>query len=205
MVDSDLILQGLENQALAEGIATTFWVDSPDGMEPMLKQFDDAEIIVGYNILSFDNLVLHSYYKGNRARQLHHAFKCHDLFRRIIDAQAGRWPKLDRLLQLNGESPKTANGLIAITWWAQNNRKDLEEYCKCDVSLLAKLALRRDGIELDGAEPLRAPPSLVGVAHALAAQRFSFPVVKRKRETEAVSDSGTRGELQELTPCAPAP
>jgi hypothetical protein len=84
-------------------------------------------------------------------------------------------------LELNGEEPKKANGLQAIEWWKQGKRDLLEEYCKADVALLAKLALRRDGIVLDGREPLRAPTTLIGVAPALAAHRFCHSLSKRKR------------------------
>lgn len=184
-IDSDLILDGREDQAYSEAEHSTFWIDDAAGMEPLLQQFDNAELIVGFNTFGFDHLVLSSHYNGNRARELSHTFKAHDLFRKIIDAQASRWPKLDRLLALNGESPKTANGLIAIRWWAEGERGKLEEYCRADVSLMARLAIRRDGIALDGGEPLRAPATLVGVAPALAAQRFCFSVVrKRAREEE---------------------
>lgn len=186
-VASDLILEGNAERALKEAVETTFWIDDPQGMEPLLKQFDDAELIVGFNTMAFDHIVMSQYYQGNRKRELTHTFKTHDFFRKIIDAQARRWPKLDRLLELNGESPKTANGLQAIAWWAEGNRKDLEIYCKSDVHLMTKLCLRRDGIELDGGESLRAPASLVGVAPALAAQRFRFPGSKRKL-VDTVSD-----------------
>ena len=113
-LSSDLILQGREEQALAEAEATTFWIDGEGGLEGMLNQFDDAELLISYNGNGFDHLVMHQYYHGNRKRELQHTFKSHDFFRKIIDATAGRWPKLDKLLALNGESPKTANGLIAI-------------------------------------------------------------------------------------------
>jgi hypothetical protein len=97
-LDSDLILEGQEEQAFAKAEQSTFWIDG-EGMEPMLKQFDGAELIVGYNTNGFDHLVISKYYRGNRARQLSHNFKAHDMFRRIIDAQASRWPKLDRCVQ----------------------------------------------------------------------------------------------------------
>lgn len=179
-VDSDLVLQGREEEALMTAVEQTFWIDDEEGMEPMLKQFDHAELLVSFNGNQFDHLVMAQYYNGNRERELSHTFKSHDIFRKIIDAQARRWPKLDRLLALNGFQAKTANGLIAITWWKDGNRTDLEEYCKCDVSLMAKLALKRDGIILDG-EDVKAPFALVGVAPTLAAQRFQLP---RKRPLE---------------------
>ena len=174
MVDSDLILQGKEEQALADAVETTFWIDDKYIMEPMLQQFDDAELIIGFNTNAFAHPVLSSHYNGNRPRELSHTFKAHDIFRKIIDAQARRWPKLDKLLALNGEKPKIANGLLAIQWWANGERQKLEEYCKTDVRLMAKLCLRKDGIHLDENEPLRVPSALVGVAPALAAQRFCF-------------------------------
>jgi hypothetical protein len=195
-LSSELILQGKEEQALAEAESSTFWIDGEGGLEGMLKQFDDAELLISYNGNGFDHLVMSQYYHGNRARELSHTFKSHDFFRKIIDAQQGRWPKLDKLLELNGESSKTANGLIAITWWAQGERAKLEEYCRSDVHLMTKLALRRDGIRLDGNEPFRAPATLVGVAPALAAQRFCYPVVPKKREREEESGVVSGLEIQ---------
>ena len=184
-VDSDLILQGKEEQALSQAVASTYWIDGADGMEGLLEEFDGAELIVSYNGLQFDHLVLSQYYENDRGRELSHTFKAHDVFRRIIDSQSRRWPKLDKLLLLNGFAPKTANGLVAIQWWASGNRRDLEAYCKSDVLLMAKLALKRDGIELDGGEPLKAPSSLVGVAPALAARRFSLAAKSAKRRRDA--------------------
>ena len=184
-LDSDLILQGKEEQALADAEESTFWIDGEGGLEAMLEQFDGAELLISYNGNGFDHLVLHQYYDNMRFRELSHTFKSHDIFRKIIDSTSGKWPKLDKLLALNGESPKTANGLLAIQWWADGEREKLEKYCQEDVKLLAKLALRRDGINLEN-EPCRAPATLVGVAPALAAQRFRFPVHKRAREEDKV-------------------
>ena len=173
-VKSELILQGKEEEALASAIEKTYWIDDEMGLEPMLKQFDSAELLVSYNGSQFDHLVMAQYYKGNRERELSHTFKSHDIFRRVVDVQARKWPKLDRLLTLNGFGAKTGNGLMAITWFAQGNREALENYCKTDVSLMAKLTLKRDGIILDG-ESVKAPFSVIGVAPALAARRFCFP------------------------------
>ena len=172
-VNSELILQGKEEEALSSAVEKTYWIDDEEGLEPMLKQFDSAELLVSYNGNQFDHLVMAKYYKGNRERELSHTFKSHDIFRRVIDAQGRGWPSLDRLLALNGFNAKAGNGLMAIRWFAQGNRVALEEYCKTDVFLLAKLALKRDGITLDG-EIVKAPFALVGVAPALAAQRFCF-------------------------------
>ena len=184
-VDSDLIMDGREEDALLRATQTTYWVDDIDGLQPMLSEFDGAELLVSYNGFSFDHLVLQKYYRGDRRRELSHTFKAHDVFKRIVDSQASRWPSLDKLLSLNGFDTKGANGLIAIKWWASGNRRDLEEYCRSDVMLMAKLALSKSGIILDGSEPMHAPHAVVGVAPSLAARRFRFPD-RRKRGREGL-------------------
>eukprot|EP00966_Prymnesium_polylepis_P203691 4719132-Prymnesium_polylepis.2 len=57
-------------QALAEGVARTFWVDGPEGLEPLLCAFDAAEAVVGYNTLGFDHLVRRCLWPVRPARVL---------------------------------------------------------------------------------------------------------------------------------------
>ena len=43
-VDSDLILQGKEEQA-PQAVASTYWIDGAGGMEGLLEEFDGAVLI----------------------------------------------------------------------------------------------------------------------------------------------------------------
>lgn len=135
VVDADEVLAGPDRAAAAVDAAQmhTLWRDDetdPDGpFEQMLKAFDDAEVIASYNGLGFDHLVMIKYYQRNTRRYQGHVCKAHDVFARLRDATE-LWYKLDALLKENQIPTKTANGLLAIEWWANGEREKLQEYCE---------------------------------------------------------------------------
>jgi hypothetical protein len=124
---------------------TTLWRDVDETgegpFEPMLKAFDEAEVIASFNGLGFDHLLLWKYYKGDKQRYQEHQTKTHDMFARLRESTT-IWYKLDDLLKANGVPTKTANGLLAIKWWADGERDLLQEYCEADVRCLAKLLVQ---------------------------------------------------------------
>lgn len=123
----------------------TLWRDVDENgqgpFEPMLKAFDEAEVIASFNGLGFDHLLMWKYYRGDKQRFQEHQTKTHDMFARLRDATT-IWYKLDDLLKVNGVPTKTANGLLAIQWWADGERELLQQYCEADVRCLAKLLVR---------------------------------------------------------------
>jgi hypothetical protein len=156
-------------------------VDGKDPFHELLTLMDEATLIVAYNGLEYDFPLLKRHYAHNQARYLSHRIKTLDPFANI-KALTQRWPKLDNLLIANSLPAKIANGLQAIKMWDDQRRDELEEYCKADVVLLAKLVLH-DKITAPGIG--RLPNSVFGVASALAAQRESahVPVVESEAET----------------------
>ena len=148
----------------------TFWRDgeSRDGMGALLKVLDGAELIVGFNLVGFDWIVMKKYYR-NESQYHRHRSKTHDIFSRVRDA-TGLWFKLDRLLQLNGLEKKTADGLAAIRMWAEGNRYDLRHYCETDVRQCARLSLLST-MNVGLSDQLE--NQCGGVASALAAKRFA--------------------------------
>ena len=135
VVNSDEVLASSERAAAVVDAAEmqTLWRDDetdPDGpFEPLLKAFDEAEVIASYNGLGFDHLVMTKYYQRNTRRFQGHVCKSHDAFARLRDATE-LWYKLDALLKENKIPTKTANGLLAIEWWANGEREKLREYCE---------------------------------------------------------------------------
>tara|TARA_B100001175_G_scaffold89462_1_gene75387 strand:- start:344 stop:1000 length:657 start_codon:yes stop_codon:yes gene_type:complete len=174
VLDSELVLNGKRDEAMSIAQHYSFWCDDVSGFQGLLTLMDNAEVICAYNGICFDHLVLHKHYNGDRTRELSHTAKAHDVFRAIIGATGSRWPKLADLLRLNGLAPKEADGLLAIQWWSEQRRDDLESYCASDVRLFAELLLQREGIILPD-EDIKAPVTLVGLAPAIVAQRFKFP------------------------------
>ena len=125
----------------------TCWCDvapSPGAnpFEPLLAAFDHASMIVGFNQLEFDLPLLFKHYgKGAGGdRYIGHRIKCLDIFSRLR-AVTGHCPKLDDLLKTNGLPAKSGDGMRAIRMWQDDERAQLEEYCRRDVCRTAQLAL----------------------------------------------------------------
>jgi len=136
----EAIKRGDSPDVLVEsGKMRSFWRDSKNDIEAMMAAFEEATVIVGYNIFGFDFAVLRRFYTDKN--QYHrHLCKSLDIFSRVRDV-AGYWPKLDSLLQRNGLPTKTADGLVAIRWFAEGRLDELKRYCESDVLCCAKLAL----------------------------------------------------------------
>ena len=139
---SDVVLNLPFAQLLSTASRITCWCDVKPIMafEPLLNAFDEATVIVGYNILAFDLPLLKRYYKNNRNRYMAHRQKCHDLFDRIKSV-VGFWPKLDHLLNDNALQSKTADGASAIAMWNDGRRMQLASYCMEDARLTLQLGL----------------------------------------------------------------
>ena len=132
VLDADTMLDPEEAAVEVERAAmVTLWRDEDqDGtgpFEPLFEAFDDAEIIVSYNGLAFDHLVLFKHCRRGRTER--HLLKAHDAFARLR-GNTRVWFKLDNLLKSNGLETKTANGLEAITMWNEGRREELQIYCE---------------------------------------------------------------------------
>ena len=182
VVDADEVLAGPDRAAAAVDAAQmhTLWRDDetdPDGpFEQMFRAFDDAEVIASYNGLGFDHLVMIKYYQRNTRRYQGHVCKAHDVFARLRDATE-LWYKLDALLKENQIPTKTANGLLAIEWWANGERDKLQEYCEQDTRALARLLVLPQ-LKLPKTKFL-APNQVFGLASAIAASRESRTLEER--------------------------
>ena len=173
-IPSAAILAGSEEalRAVEEAPMVTLWRDEDEKAQgpffELLKAFDEAELIVSYNGLGFDHPVLFKHCASKRTER--HMFKVHDVFARLRD-HTTIWFKLDNLLKANGMETKTANGLIAIQWWAEGERDLLKEYCEQDVRALARMICLPE-LKLPRINAV-APNYVFGIASALAARRAS--------------------------------
>lgn len=147
VLPSDDVLAGGARaaQAVEDAKVHTLWRDEdPENVgpfEPMLKAFDEAEVISTYNGFGFDHLVMIKYYRGDFNRYRRHVCKAHDCFANLRNVTEV-WFRLDTLLQINDIPTKKANGLVAIQWWHDGERDLLREYCEEDTRALARLLVR---------------------------------------------------------------
>ena len=170
-VPSELCLDPADRERAMELSTTvTYWVDGEGSrsMAAMCEVLLGADLVVGYNLAGFDWLSAKKYF-ANLDDYHRCCEKTLDVFSRIRDA-TGVWYKLDRLLSMNGLATKTADGLQAIAWWAENERKLLQEYCEVDTQQCARLALLPE-LELGAGRKLS--NYNFGIASALAALRAS--------------------------------
>lgn len=144
-IDVEAIKRGDAPDVLVEaGVMKTFWRDNQNDIEAILAAFEEATAIIGFNTHGFDFLVLRKHYSDKQ--QYHrHLCKSLDVFSRVRDV-ANFWPKLDMLLKRNGLATKTADGLVAIKWFAEGRLDELKSYCESDVKCCAKLALASEMI-----------------------------------------------------------
>lgn len=157
----------MEAEAMAASQSYTYWNRSLSSMEGLLKLFDEAVAIVGYNIIGFDFPVLKRHYAHDSLgiRRHTHLEKSLDVFSKIRDVTGG-WFKLDALLAENGLAAKTADGLQAIAMFAEGRFQQLEEYCLGDVQQCARLSLL----------PALNLPSTRGVATGITLTNHSFGI-----------------------------
>lgn len=162
------------DEILAHSTRHWWWRDvSEKGSNPivsLLKLFDDAELIVGFNCLGFDFPLIRRFYRPSeevlypKQRYVDHRSKTLDIMARIRDA-TGNYYKLDELLKKNGLQTKSSNGKEAIRMWEEGRRDELKAYCAKDVVLTARLGLL-ESIRIE--DHLKVTSRLFGIRNQLS-------------------------------------
>jgi DEAD/DEAH box helicase domain-containing protein len=103
---------------------SSFLKDELGKLWPILE---NADMLIGYNSDSFDVPFLNKYYPGDLSR-----IKSLDILDEIKNS-LGRRVKLDSVAQGTLGVGKSADGLIAQSWWNQGKIDKVREYCIQDV------------------------------------------------------------------------
>ncbi len=114
----------------------TFEVFRENEVTTLLQRLQDLDLVVGFNLISFDYEVLRAY-SPFKLRQL----PTFDLLQEIRQVLGFRL-SLAHLAEHNLGQPKMADGLQAVAWFRQGNWEALIEYCKTDVKLTRDLFYR---------------------------------------------------------------
>ena len=99
-------------------------------VDNLVDQLRRADLVVGFNILSFDYEVLMGYTALDLPSQLATLDMMVDLEQKL-----GHRLKLESLAQATLGVGKTAEGLDAIKWWREGKLKEIAEYCCYDVKV----------------------------------------------------------------------
>ena len=99
-------------------------------VDDLIAQLQKADMVIGYNHISFDYEVLMAYTILDLKDQ------CRSLDLMIdLEAEVGHRPKLDAIAASSLGVGKTAEGIQAIKWWQQGKIMEIAEYCAFDVKV----------------------------------------------------------------------
>ena len=104
-----------------------------ENVDDLIEQLKAADLVVGFNVLSFDYEVLRGY-TDYPLKRLPTVDMLADIHRTL-----GFRLSLDSLANATLGLSKSADGLQAIRWWRQGKIKELMEYCKNDVGVTRQL------------------------------------------------------------------
>lgn len=99
-------------------------------VEQLIRQLVRADLVVGFNVLSFDYEVLMGYTILDLPDQ------CRTLDILVdVETKLGHRIKLDSLAQASLGVGKTGDGLEALRWWKEGKLYEIAEYCCFDVKV----------------------------------------------------------------------
>ena len=99
-------------------------------VEKLIDQLIRADLVVGFNVVSFDYEVL----MGYTARDLPYLCRTLDMLV-TVEEKLGHRVKLDSLAEASLGVGKTADGIDALKWWKEGRILDIAEYCCFDVKV----------------------------------------------------------------------
>lgn len=94
----------------------------------LIEQLRRADLVVGFNVISFDYEVL----MGYTSMDLPHVCCTLDLMS-DMEKKLGHRVSLDSVASASLGLGKTGDGLDAIRWWREGRMLDIAEYCCFDV------------------------------------------------------------------------
>ncbi len=107
-----------------------YTVYGEDRVQDLIAQLQQADLVVGFNVINFDYEVL----MGYTVIDLAHSVPTLDLMV-SLEEKIGHRIGLDSVAQSTLGCGKTADGLDAIKWWRQGRKLDVARYCCFDVKV----------------------------------------------------------------------
>ena len=102
-------------------------------VDGLIEHLQEADLVVGFNILGFDYRVLRGY-----SRFDFRTLNSLDILREI-HVRLHHRVSLDALARATLDTPKSADGLQALQWWKEGRLDLIEEYCRKDVEVTRDL------------------------------------------------------------------
>lgn len=125
--------RSVENGAVIENKLEGFFEDELAKLWPIMEQ---ADRIIGFNIISFDFPVMNSYYHGDLS-----SFPVLDILDAIKRA-VGHRVSLDAIAHETLGTGKSGSGLDALKYYAEGRLEELAKYCLDDVRITRDIYLQ---------------------------------------------------------------
>ena len=103
-------------------------------VQALIDQLINADLVIGYNHISFDYEVLMGYTVLDLKQPIHSLDLMVDL-----EEKLGHRLKLESIASASLGAGKSADGLQAIKWWREGKVKEIAEYCCYDVKVTWKV------------------------------------------------------------------
>jgi DEAD/DEAH box helicase domain-containing protein len=126
---------GISCGVLYDSKKDTFMAYLEDQIARMIENLQKVDLIVGFNIKSFDYLVLKGYSNFDFS-----TLNTLDILE-DIHSRLGFRLSLAHLAQETLGTTKQVDGLQALKWWREGRIRDIVDYCKKDVKLTRDLFL----------------------------------------------------------------
>ncbi len=132
---------GISCAVMYNSISDTCTAFTEEHIQDMIEEIKGFDLIIGFNILTFDYSVLRGYTDFN-FRKLNTLDMLDEIYHRL-----GYRLSLEHLASVTLGRKKTADGLQALTWWKQGKIQEIIDYCKQDVMITRDLFLygRKNG------------------------------------------------------------
>ena len=111
----------------------TFRHYTEDTVDDLIAELKAADLVVGFNVLSFDYEVLRAY-SNERLDRLPTVDMLDHIYKRL-----GFRVSLDSLAASTLGTAKSADGLQAVRWYKQGRIKEILDYCQQDVEVTRQL------------------------------------------------------------------
>jgi len=103
-------------------------------VQQLIDQLTNADLVIGFNHISFDYEVLMGYTVLDLKEQINSLDLMVDL-----EEKLGHRLKLESIAAASLGAGKSADGLQAIKWWREGKVKEIAEYCCYDVKVTWKV------------------------------------------------------------------
>ncbi len=106
-----------------------FHAFSQDELQGLFLLLQQADVVIGFNIIRFDYAVLQPF-----ATYTLKSLPTLDLLD-IIKEKLNYRVSLENIASATLHSPKSADGLMALRWWKEGNIQEITDYCRQDVAI----------------------------------------------------------------------